>query len=541
MNKNELKRICRSVQSGGIVARSQDNGERIIEGYALLFDVAATPYKGAAIYETITKEAITEELISRSDIIATIDHRPDTYLARCKYGDGGLELTIDDKGLKFRFEVPDTADGKTAYELVRRGIIDGCSFSAYIAFGDPSAVEYRTGKDADGNDAEFYTIRRIEELCDVALTPHPANSATECVARHRQTTEQTTETPQTPNQAMKKQSLTLAVRNALRSGSRHFETRLVHRQENEDGPTENPGNLTGGVMQPTGPGNLMATFNGDAVDSSAVTDGGLKGVNIQQWIDGFVKNTVYEKCGCPVKYSASGDLIWPVVGQATAQILGETEEIAPAKLDVTNVKMPKERVAVQYNITYSALNDSDNVVEDIVRAQLSDAVRRCINNVLLSDSADKGSLRGVEHAPYIDLDTVGTDNRMGEFGVPTLAALAVLKAKVVESGLDVSPVFVLHPALAARLEYTPVNAGSGRMIMENGMICGCPVVTDTAMPETNVLCGDFAYQPCAFFGDSTLIVDPYTEAGRAMVRFILNVEFGTVTLRPEAFALGSVE
>ena len=42
------------------------------------------------------------------------------------------------------------------------------------------------------------------------------------------------------------------------------------------------------------------------------------------------------------------------------------------------------------------------------------------------------------------------------------------------------------------------------------------------------------------FGPISFVVDPYSQARKDAVDFVLNVNYGTKTLRPEAFALGQV-
>ena len=56
----------------------------------------------------------------------------------------------------------------------------------------------------------------------------------------------------------------------------------------------------------------------------------------------------------------------------------------------------------------------------------------------------------------------------------------------------------------------------------------------------NIGLGDWRYQPMGLFGQISFIVDPYSQARKNAVDFVLNTNYGTKTLRPEAFALGQV-
>ena len=81
------------------------------------------------------------------------------------------------------------------------------------------------------------------------------------------------------------------------------------------------------------------------------------------------------------------------------------------------------------------------------------------------------------------------------------------------------------------------NAGSGIMCIENDRLCGLPVFCHSAIGEGNIGLGDFRYQVAGQFGDFYFIVDPYTGAASNMVKFTLNVDFGTATVRPEVYTL----
>ncbi len=148
--------------------------ERIIEGYAIIFNQLSEDLGG--FREMIMSEAVTEELINNSDIYYLYNHCDNsTPLARSNHGQGSLELTIDNKGLKYRFNCLNTE----FYELVKRGDLSKSSF----AFSLP--------KDGSGEiwekSSEYNYIRKItkiEQLFDCSAVLVPAYSQTELYARN---------------------------------------------------------------------------------------------------------------------------------------------------------------------------------------------------------------------------------------------------------------------------------------------------------------------------------------------------------------------
>ena len=175
----------RSIQK---VSQVSDN---IIEGYAVVFnresEILYDKINHRYFIEVIDPSSIDVELIQRSDIKMLIDHSKSRMLARSRYGVGSLQLEIDEYGLKFRFEIPDTVDGQFIREMVRRNDYNGCSF----AFTDDIVdVEY----DKERGMAKRY-VRKIKQLYDCSIVADPAYSDTEVSVRsleeviERETTE----------------------------------------------------------------------------------------------------------------------------------------------------------------------------------------------------------------------------------------------------------------------------------------------------------------------------------------------------------------
>lgn len=140
---------------------------RIVEGYALVFDSLSQDLGG--FKEKISRDALSD-VLPKSDILCLLNHNQDRgVLARNKYGEGSLELQVDDIGLRYRFEAPNTALGDELLEGLRRGDITSSSF----AF----AVKQDTWtKDADGS--YIRTIDQFERLFDVSPVYTPAYEAT---------------------------------------------------------------------------------------------------------------------------------------------------------------------------------------------------------------------------------------------------------------------------------------------------------------------------------------------------------------------------
>ena len=153
--------------------------DNIISGYAIVFnresEILYDKTNNRYFIEVIDPSAVDVELIQRSDIKMLIDHTKSRMLARSRYGVGSLQLEIDEYGLKFTFEVPNTVDGQFIREMIKRNDYNGCSF----AFTDDVVdVEY----DKDRGMAKRY-VRKIKQLYDCSIVADPAYSDTEVSVR----------------------------------------------------------------------------------------------------------------------------------------------------------------------------------------------------------------------------------------------------------------------------------------------------------------------------------------------------------------------
>ena len=145
-----------------IKIQKPDNEEsRKISGYACVFNSSS---RDIGFYETVSDMAITEDTINRSDVFATLNHNPERVLARCKYGSGSLQLSVDERGLRYEYEAPHTSLGDEVIEAIKRGDLTDASFAFTIDKEDPDAQKWE--KRADGTYVR--TIYKIAQLYDIS-------------------------------------------------------------------------------------------------------------------------------------------------------------------------------------------------------------------------------------------------------------------------------------------------------------------------------------------------------------------------------------
>lgn len=272
-----------------------------------------------------------------------------------------------------------------------------------------------------------------------------------------------------------------------------------------------------------------------AMTTTNVKAGGIIPVRVQDVIEPLAEGLILDKVGLPLQTGLSGDFIWPAYEAVEATILGEGVALTDSTINLSKLTATPERIGVAIPITRQAVNQTDGLIEMIAKKVMPQAVTRLLNKILFS-TAKVGTATSLV-GPFVAL--AASAEKLGT--APGFKELNAMKAKVLSKGIDGEHLcWVMTKAQKAIFEATPKDAGSGIMVCENDMICGLPVFTTGYIGENFVGLGDWRYQPMGLFGDMSFIIDPYSQARKDAVDFVLNVNYATTTLRKEAFLLGKI-
>ncbi len=193
MNKDYIKKIengerrfCTAEMEHKTLTTTRDDGDggkqKIVtaEGYAALFNVRA---KLGWFDEIILPGAFDEVL--KDDVRVLFNHEPNLILARSNDGEGSLELSVDDKGLYYRFEIPDSNAGWDLQVNLENKNITQSSFGFQIKKANWVEEE---------GEEELREIVTFSKLWDVSPVTYPAYPDTTIAKRNfetRNTTEKT--------------------------------------------------------------------------------------------------------------------------------------------------------------------------------------------------------------------------------------------------------------------------------------------------------------------------------------------------------------
>jgi len=169
----------RRILSHKVEIRSEGEGEEMeempmtISGYAAMFNQPAD----MGWYEEVINDRAFEGC-DMTDVAALFNHDMNMLLSRTNgSAETGLNLTIDEVGLKYEFKALNECAEKVA-EDIKLGYVSKSSFGFYVE----NAV-WEELVDADGRTYDRRTIMKISKLQDVSPVTFPAYGSTSVEAR----------------------------------------------------------------------------------------------------------------------------------------------------------------------------------------------------------------------------------------------------------------------------------------------------------------------------------------------------------------------
>jgi HK97 family phage prohead protease len=107
---------------GGPMVNADD---RTLVGYGAVFGKPSQDLGGFT--EIIEPDAFNRTLGHGGDVLCCVNHDPNQLLGRSM--SGTMKLSVDDVGLRYEVQVPDTSVGRDALAMAERGDLFGSSFS----------------------------------------------------------------------------------------------------------------------------------------------------------------------------------------------------------------------------------------------------------------------------------------------------------------------------------------------------------------------------------------------------------------------------
>mgnify|MGYP002645142428 FL=1 len=166
-------------------------------------------------------------------------------------------------------------------------------------------------------------------------------------------------------------------------------------------------------------------------------------------------------------------VVMPSVSNVEATIEGETTALVGQKLEFAKTKVNPFRVGLSLPFSNTAIKEADMNLVSYAINLCGKAEAQLINKVMLSAVA-VNSQKGC----FVDALSGITANT-----TPSYKEIVKLAAKVKAKDvvMDETAAYVISPDMEAELKATPLDAGSGRFVLESGQMNGYPVLVSSAV------------------------------------------------------------
>lgn len=604
----------------GFEVRAEEGKPTVVEGYAAVFNDETVI--GGSFAERIDRGAFKGA--DMNNTVALFNHDINKPLARAGHG---LELTVDERGLKYRFEIGTQSYAQDLVENIRMGNVSTSSFGftvkddewemrddmnlrtikevgllfdvspttqgAYpttevglrsmdlalenegILAAEQEAVRaYKEEEDEEEEDREEKEEEEEEEE-EVKRSEDEEDEEEEEEEDRKEEDKEDEEEEEEGSEMERKEEVTLETADAPvaeeseLNSKRGAESNIsMNKEKNAPAVVQGLGDkvqnvrarydlgkaireaanggLTGleaeinqeGVNEFRGSG--LAVANGisipamflraDALPLSANADvadvqDGIAGTVIANEIQGPIADykpvTIADKMGARKITGVTGDISIPVL--TTAVTAGATAQEA-SPVDSTNAAftdatLSPQRLAAHAKVTQQLLAQNSFDLQSFLAADMRRGLEVEYNKLIVAalNTVTEVDASNATNFPMAD--------------IPYLMEEALRAADVDPAGAK----FITEPGILRQLRTASLDAGSGMFAAPNAnSVIGYDTITSTLVGDDQIFLAQPQEVVCCEWGGLNIMVDPYTEAHKDVVRIIANMYADCTLLRTDA-------
>lgn len=495
------------------------NESRRVEGYAIVFDSPTN----IGFIETIKRGAVTQELIDNSDVFCLLNHNPEKVLARSNKGKGSLTLTLDEIGLKYSFECPNTTDGNDLMEHLKRGELDKSSFAFCVDDNDEASVRWYKGDDG----LLHRDIYEIKGLFDVSPVFTPAYDSTSCSQRALDKLEEfrkADEEPQTEEEETVEEEETPTTEEPQTEEEHTEETETTENEEEteekcgEEPQKRNNDNKSKKTMNKEF--RLLKAINDiannktvDEVASAVIANGtdemrnaGLSyggqiqiptselratvtvaaegedvvATDLYDILEPLRAKNVLVQAGAKFLTNLVGDVSVPVMGAGNVTWEGETASARDAGYTFGSKKLSPKRLTAYVDISKQFLVQDSKSAEALIRMDLINAINSKLEATILG--TEQGTTTKPEGIFY---------SAEGLSVVDSYEDIADFEASIEDANVNGECKYIMSNKAKAAYRTMQKANGTG-FVYENGTIDGTTVLNTSNVANKNVAYGDWS-------------------------------------------------
>ena len=249
---------------------------------------------------------------------------------------------------------------------------------------------------------------------------------------------------------------------------------------------------------------------------------------------------VLAQAGARYLTGLTGNISWPTTTGANVYWEGETDDAKDGanSFSKSTVFQPK-RLTAYVDISKQLLIQENRDVEGIVRQLITNAIAQKLEATAFGAEGDANTPNGI----FANVEATA-----GTFDWATVVGL---ETKVdTDNALMGNLAYIMHPALVGKAKTKVKDAsGAGGFVFGNdgaGMMNGYNVlrtnnVGGNASDGYNVVYGNWNDFFIGQWGSVEILVDPYTQATKGMVRLVVNSYWNMGVIREESFAAAKLK
>lgn len=238
--------------------------------------------------------------------------------------------------------------------------------------------------------------------------------------------------------------------------------------------------------------------------------------------------SVLAEAGAKFYTGLQGDVQVPVMGKSNVFFEGEVADAEDGAPEFSSVKLSPKRITAYVDISRKTLIQATPDVENAVITDLGNALAEKVESTVFgSVSGSTTQFAGI----FSEIPVSGT--------VATFADLVNKEADVEDANVGGEKVYVLSNKAKAGLRAMAKSAKSTELVYEKGEVDGTKAYNTSNVGGKNFVYGNFNDLAIGTWNTS-ILVDPYTQATKSTVRIIAETWVDAKILRKESFATGTL-
>lgn len=278
---------------------------------------------------------------------------------------------------------------------------------------------------------------------------------------------------------------------------------------------------------------------------SALTAGADNGVLVdedkQEMLFPLQNKLVLAQAGARFMTGLTGNIVWPKATGANVYWEGETADAKDgAPTFGKSASFTPKCLTAHVDISKQLLIQENRDVEGIIRQLITDAIAQKLESTAFgADGADENTPNGI----FATVEaTAGTLDWATIVGLETQVDVA--------NATMGNLAYIMHPSLVGKAKTKVKDAsGAGGFVFGNdgaGMMNGYKVlrtnnVGGDASNGYNVVYGNWNDYFIGQWGSIEILVDPYTQATKGLVRLVVNSYWNMGVIREESFAAAKLK